>query len=159
MVAYIAVIGGGQASRRDEDLAESVGRHLGAAGAVVVCGGLGGVMAGACRGAQQAGGLTIGILPGLERREANAWVDVALPTGLGEGRNLLVVRSADAVIAVGGEYGTLSEIGLALGAGVPVVGLRTWGLTRPDGTADAGVILADDPAGATALALDLARLT
>ena len=72
MVAYIAVIGGGQASRRDEDLAESVGRHLGAAGAAVVCGGLGGIMAGACRGTQQAGGLTIGILPGLERSDANA---------------------------------------------------------------------------------------
>jgi len=157
VVAYIAVIGGGQASRRDEDLAESVGRHLGAAGAAVVCGGLGGVMAGACRGAQQAGGLTIGILPGLERSDANAWVDVALPTGLGEGRNLLVIRAADAVIAVGGEYGTLSEIALALRSGIPVVGLGTWVLTRPDGTADPGVVVADDPGRAATLALELAR--
>ena len=157
MVAYIGVIGGGQASRRDVDRAESVGRHLGAAGAVVVCGGLGGVMAGACRGAQQAGGTTIGILPGLDRSAANGWLDVALPTGLDEGRNILVVRAADAIVAIGGEYGTLSEIGLALRAGIPVVGLGTWTLTRPDGTADPGLIPAHDPARAAALALELAR--
>jgi len=154
--AYIAVIGGGSSSRRDEDLAESVGRHLGAAGAIVVCGGLGGVMAGACRGAQQAGGLTVGLLPGLARAEANDWLDVALPTGLGEGRNVLVVRAADAGIAIGGEYGTLSEIGLALRAGVPVVGLGTWTLVRPDGSADPGVIVVADPADAAAVALGLA---
>lgn len=156
MPSYIAVIGGGQASKRDEDAAESVGRHLAQAGAVVVCGGLGGVMAAACRGARHAGGTTVGILPGLDRTEANEWVDVALPTGLGEGRNLLVVRAADAVIAIGGEYGTLSEIGFALRTGVPVVGLGTWTLARPDGASDPGVITAGDAGAAAALALELA---
>jgi uncharacterized protein (TIGR00725 family) len=92
----------------------------------LVCGGLGGVMEAACRGAKGAGGTTIGILPGSERAAANAFVDVAVPTGLGEARNALVVRAADAVIAVGGGYGTLSEIALALKAGKPVVGLGSW---------------------------------
>jgi uncharacterized protein (TIGR00725 family) len=112
----------------DGDLAaaESVGRALGARGVVLVCGGLGGVMEAACRGAKEAGGTTVGILPGLERSDANEYVDVAVATGLGEARNALVVRAADAVIAVGGGYGTLSEIALALKAGKRVVGLGSW---------------------------------
>jgi uncharacterized protein (TIGR00725 family) len=93
---------------------------------VVVCGGLGGVMEAACRGAKDAGGTTVGILPGSDRAAANPFVDVAIPTGLGEARNALVVRAADALIAVGGGYGTLSEIALALKAGKPVVGVGTW---------------------------------
>jgi len=111
-------------------MAEGVGQALAQRGAVVVTGGLGGVMAAASRGAASAGGLTVGILPGLERREANEWVQVALPTGMGELRNGLVVRAVDAVIAVGGAYGTLSEIALALATGVPVVGLNTWQIDR-----------------------------
>src|SRR5262249_57359939 len=87
-------------------------------------------MEAACRGAKSAGGTTVGILPGFDRAEANAWVDVAIPTGLGEARNALVVRAADALIAIGGEYGTLSEIALALKTGKPVVGLETWELSR-----------------------------
>jgi len=93
---------------------------------VLVCGGLGGVMEAACRGARDAGGRTVGILPGADRSAANRFVDVAIPTGLGEARNALVVRSADALVAVGGGYGTLSEIALALKAGKPVVGLDSW---------------------------------
>jgi uncharacterized protein (TIGR00725 family) len=93
---------------------------------VIVCGGLGGAMEAACRGAKGAGGTTLGLLPGLDRRDANPYVDVAVPTGLGEARNALVVRAADALIAVGGGYGTLSEIGLALRTGKRVVGLGTW---------------------------------
>jgi uncharacterized protein (TIGR00725 family) len=93
---------------------------------VLVCGGLGGVMQAACRGAKEAGGTTVGILPGHDRGEANEFVDVAIPTGLGEARNALVVRAADALIAVGGGYGTLSEIALALKAGKRVAGLGTW---------------------------------
>jgi len=93
---------------------------------VLVCGGLGGVMAAACRGAVSAGGMTVGILPGSDRSAGNEWLTVAIPTGLGELRNGLVVRAADAVIAVGGAYGTLSEVALALKTGVPVIGLRTW---------------------------------
>ncbi len=99
-------------------------------GAVLVCGGLGGVMEAACRGAHAGGGLTVGILPGRDRDEANPHVDIAIPTGMGEARNVLVVRCADAVVAVAGEYGTLSEIALALQAGIPVVGLDTWELGR-----------------------------
>jgi uncharacterized protein (TIGR00725 family) len=127
-VAYVAVVGPGDASPAETQDAELIGRGIAEAGHVVVCGGLGGVMAAACRGAAQAGGLTVGILPGADRRAANEWVRVALPTGLGELRNGLVVRAADVVMAVGGAYGTLSEVALALKTGVPVVGLRTWAI-------------------------------
>jgi len=151
---YVAVVGGQTATPRQRGAAREVGRAVGEAGGVLVCGGLGGVMAAACRGAREAGGLTVGILPGRQRDAANAHVDVAIPTGLGEHRNALVVAAADAVVAVGGEYGTLTEIALALNAGTPVVGLGTWGLVR-DGRADTGVVVADDPVEAVALALEL----
>ncbi len=137
-------------------MAESVGAALAVAGAVVVCGGLDGVMAAACRGAKSAGGLTVGLLPGNDGAEANPWVDVAIPTGLGEARNALVVGSSSAVIAVDGEYGTLSEIALALRRPIPVIGLGTWHLTRPDGRPDQGIVGVEDPAEAAALAIRLA---
>jgi uncharacterized protein (TIGR00725 family) len=150
---YIAVIGPGQATEGQTTDAEMVGHSLAAAGAVLVCGGLGGVMEAACRGAKAAGGVTVGILPGADRAAGNRWLDVVLPTGLGEARNALVVRAADAIVAVGGEYGTLSEIALALKAGKPVVGLGTWAIDRdPDPIARAG-----DPAAAAALALAAVR--
>jgi uncharacterized protein (TIGR00725 family) len=141
---YVAVVGPGVATPEQEADAEAVGRGLGEAGATVVCGGLGGVMAAACRGARAGGGLTVGLLPGLSRDEANRWVDVAVPTGLGEARNVLVVRAADVVVAVGGEYGTLSEIAFALKAGTPVVGLGSWGIegVQPAESADDAVSLA-----------------
>lgn len=113
-----------------EALAEDVGRRIAAAGAALVCGGLGGVMEAACRGARQAGGRTLGILPGADRTEANPFVEIAVPTGMGQGRNYLIVLTADALIAIGGGFGTLSEIALALRAGKPVVGLRTWDASR-----------------------------
>lgn len=112
----------------------------------MVCGGLGGVMKAACRGAKTAGGLTVGILPGSDRAAANAFVDVAVPTGLGEARNALVVRAADALIAVGGGYGTLSEIALALKAGKRVVGLDSWDID--------GMVAAADPRAAVAAVLE-----
>lgn len=142
--AYVAVVGPGEASADEEGAAEAVGRGLAQAGAVVVTGGLGGVMAAACRGAASAGGLTVGLLPGSRRAAANAWVSVALPTGMGELRNGLVVRAADAVIAVGGAYGTLSEVALALKAAMPVVGLGTWAIegVRPAAGAAEAVALA-----------------
>ena len=112
-----------------------MGRLLAEGGAAVVCGGLGGVMEAACRGAKSAGGATIGILPGADRAAANPFVDVAVPTGLGEARNALVVRAADGVIAVGGGYGTLSEIAFALKAGKRVVGIGSWDV---DGVEPAG---------------------
>jgi len=153
---YVAVIGGQQASAEHLRMAEAVGKAVAEAGAVTVCGGLGGVMEAACRGAAAAGGTTLGILPGDDRGAANRHVTVSVPTGLGEARNALVVRAADAVVAVDGEFGTLSEIALALAAGTPVVGLDTWELRR-GGQAVAGVVAASDPAAAVTLALRLAQ--
>jgi uncharacterized protein (TIGR00725 family) len=145
---YIAVVGASEPTPEQEQAAEDVGRGLGGAGCVVITGGRGGVMAAASRGAHEAGATVIGLLPGSDRGEANQWVQIALPTGLGEVRNALVVRSADAVIAVGGAYGTLSEIALALNAGIGVVGYDTWGIE--------GIELADTPAAAVERALELA---
>ena len=125
-MGYVAVVGPGDASPAELESAELIGRGIAQGGDVLVCGGLGGVMAAACRGAVSAGGMTVGILPGSDRSAGNEWLTVAIPTGLGELRNGLVVRAADAVIAVGGAYGTLSEVALALKTGVPVIGLRTW---------------------------------
>lgn len=113
-------------------MAEEVGRLLAEAGAIVVSGGLGGVMEAASKGAREAGGTTLGILPSVDRREANPWLTVAVPTGMGEARNALVVRAAEGVIAVGGEWGTLSEIAFARKTGKPVVGLQSWELEGVD---------------------------
>ena len=135
---YIAVVGASQPTESQERAAEEVGRALGAAGAVVITGGRGGVMAAASHGAREAGAIVVGVLPGGDRREANEWVTVALPTGLGELRNGLVVRAADAVVAVGGAYGTLSEIALALAAGTPVVGVDSWPIDGVEVAASAG---------------------
>jgi uncharacterized protein (TIGR00725 family) len=156
MPIQIAVIGGTEASAAVVAVAESVGAALAVSGAVLVCGGLGGVMAGACRGAKSAGGLTVALLPGRHASEANPWVDVVIPTGLAEARNALVVLAASAVIAVGGEYGTLSEIALALRAGIPVIGVGTWSLTRPNGGSDSGIVPVEDPVAAVAVAIQLA---
>jgi uncharacterized protein (TIGR00725 family) len=152
---YVGVVGASTAQGRTVQVAEEVGRLLAARGVTVVCGGLGGVMEAVCFGAKSAGGTTVGILPGPDRREANAWVDVAIPTGLGEARNALVVRAADALIAVGGEYGTLSEIALALKTGKPVVGIDTWELSRR-GEAATDIVRAASAAEAVDRALALA---
>jgi uncharacterized protein (TIGR00725 family) len=138
--SYVAVVGPGDASPQELHSAEEVGAGLAALGAVVVTGGLGGVMEAASRGAKSRRGRTLGILPGEDRDAANGWVDVALATGLGELRNGLVVRTVDAVVAVGGGHGTLSEIALALKGGRPVVGVGTWavhGVEHVDTPADA----------------------
>ena len=127
-VPYVAVAGPGDASPDELQAAEDVGAGLAARGAVVVTGGLGGVMEAACRGARSRRGRTLGILPGEDRDAANGWVEIAIATGLGELRNALVVRAADALVAVGGGHGTLSEVALALKLGRPVVGLGTWEL-------------------------------
>ena len=133
----VAVATGGDADPEECALAEMVGRELARRGAVLLCGGLGGGMEAACRGAKEAGGTTVGILPGAQRLDANPYVDIALATGLGEARNALVVRAADALIAVAGEFGTLSEIALALRTGTPVVGLATWQLSKKGEAVDA----------------------
>lgn len=152
---FVAVIGSARCDEETVALAREVGREIARRGAVLVCGGRGGVMEAACRGAKEAGGLAVGILPGVDRSEANAYVDVPIATGLGEARNAIVVRSADAVVAVGGAYGTLSEIGLALKMGRPVVGLGTWQLSR-GGQPEEAVVRAASPAQAVSLALELA---
>jgi len=152
---FVAVIGSACCDRRVEALAEAVGREIARRGAVLVCGGRGGVMAAACRGAKEEGGLTVGILPGTDRRQANPFVDVPIVTGLGEARNALLVRTAEAVIAVSGGYGTLSEIGLALKMGRPVVGLDTWELSH-GGRPVPAIVQADTPTQAVELAIALA---
>ena len=127
----VGVIGESQFSDpANEALAEEVGRLVAQSGCVLVCGGLSGVMEAACRGARGAGGLTVGILPGRDRADANPHVTVAVPTGLGQMRNVVIVLMADALIAVGGGFRTQSEIGHALRSGKPVVGLRTWEAMR-----------------------------
>jgi uncharacterized protein (TIGR00725 family) len=124
----ISVAGASQASPEELSLAEETGRLLGERGAIVICGGLGGVMEAACRGASSTGAVTVGILPGSDPDSANPHVLIPIPTGLGEVRNALVATSSDALIAIGGKLGTLSEIALALRSGIPVVGLGTWEL-------------------------------
>ncbi len=149
---YVAVVGPGVASDEDAAGAEEVGRLLAQEGAVVVCGGSTGVMEAVSRGAAGAGGTVVGILPGFDRAEANPFVTVAVPTGMGEMRNALIARAADVMIAVGGEFGTLSEIAFALKIGTPVVGLRTWDLVRR-GRPVEGVDVAESPADAVERAL------
>jgi uncharacterized protein (TIGR00725 family) len=123
---YVAVVGASNATEADIEDAESVGRELARRGAIVVCGGRGGVMAAVSRGAASAGGTVVGILPGLDRSDANEWLTVSIPTGFGELRNGLVVRAAEVMIAVGGAYGTLSEVALGLQSGLRVFGLHSW---------------------------------
>jgi uncharacterized protein (TIGR00725 family) len=127
---FIGVIGGGDCSGKTYELAEQVGERIARAGAVLVCGGLGGVMEAACKGARKEGGTTIGILPGIEKNQANPYIDFPIVSGLGEGRNLLVIRNSDVVIALPGKYGTLSEIGFSLALGKPLIGLSTWDVSE-----------------------------
>jgi uncharacterized protein (TIGR00725 family) len=126
---FVGVIGAGDCPDDVSRVAEEVGEKIAQAGAILVCGGLGGVMQAACKGAKRKGGTTVGILPGIEKADANPHVDYPIVTGLGEGRNLLVVRNSDVLIALPGEFGTLSEIALALKLGKPVVGLSSWNVS------------------------------
>jgi len=142
----IAVIGGSRPGRQAVETAFEVGRLIARSGAVVVCGGLGGVMEAACRGAREEGGLVVGILPGGSPADANPWVDIPIATGLGYTRNSLVVMNADAVIAVDGEYGTLSEIAYGKIHGKKVVGLGTWDVK--------GIVAATTPEEAVRMALE-----
>ena len=152
---YVSVVGSGNPETGARVVAEEVGRLIAEAGGILVCGGLTGVMEAACRGAKSVGGTTVGILPSNDPRDANPYVDIALATGLGEARNTLVARAADVVIAVAGEFGTLSEIGFALKIGTPVVGLDTWELTRAGRGVDA-IARAATAEEAVALAFELA---
>ncbi len=153
---YVGVAGASQPDASQVAAAETLGRLLAEAGATVVCGGGPGVMTAVCRGARAAGGITVGLLPGGDRAAGNPYLTVALPTALGEGRNVLLVRASDALVAVGGGFGTLSEIALALRTGVPVVGLTTWGLTLAGGPV-AAFPVAQSPEQAAQLAVEAAR--
>ncbi|MCL5734661.1 MAG: TIGR00725 family protein [Actinobacteria bacterium] len=147
---YVAVIGGGRCDAAEYSLAETVGSLLARRGAILVCGGLAGVMEATARGAKQEGGVTIGVLPGHDRSPANPYLDYSITTGMGHARNLAVVSSGDVVIAVGGRYGTLSEIGLARKIGRPVVILAGWRLQHDQGTE--GIWYASSPEEAVAMA-------
>jgi uncharacterized protein (TIGR00725 family) len=153
----VAVIGASSCSPAEAEAAETVGRVLAGGGATVICGGGGGVMEAACRGARSAGGLTVGILPGDDPSAANPYVDVAIATGLGEARNAIVARTARAVVAIGGRYGTLSEIAFALKRGLPVVGVGTWKPVPAGDSFSAPIVHIDDPVEAARRALALAR--
>ena len=144
MKRIIGVIGESEFSDPGhQSLAEEVGRLIARAGYLLVCGGLSGVMEAACRGAKSAGGQTVGILPGTDSDEANPFVDIAIPTGMGQARNVIIAFASDALIAIGGGFGTLSEIGYGLKAGKPVIGLRTWDVAR--GGLRAPIVVADTP--------------
>ena len=152
----ISVIGSSNpATKEHVELAEEVGRELARRDIMVVCGGLSGIMEAVCRGAKSEGGTTIGILPGRAAAEANSYVDIPIVTSMGYSRNVIVVHTGEAVIAVGGAYGTLSEIGHALSDGIPVVGLKTWPLTTNGDGVDIGgsILLAESPADAVDKAL------
>ena len=149
-IVYIGVIGAGKCSKKLKDQAYAVGLAIGEAGAVLVCGGLKGVMEAAAQGAFDGGGTTIGIIPGTDRREANPFCDFVIPTGIGEARNVIVVQTADAVIALHGMYGTITEIAIALKMVKPVISTEKWDVF-PD------VKCIDDPAKAVKEAVKLAR--
>ncbi len=151
---YVAVVGPSAGTPVELALGDAVGRGLAEAGAVLVCGGMGGVMEAAAGGASNAGGKTVGILPTGSRLEGNPYLTIAVATGMGEARNAIVVRTADVVIAIHGEFGTLSEIALALKMGKPVVGLGTWELTKAGETVDA-IVRAKNAEDAVARALAL----
>jgi uncharacterized protein (TIGR00725 family) len=147
---FIGVIGGGDCSQEIFRIAEEVGQRIAQGGGILVCGGMGGVMEAACKGAKEENGTTIGILPGVDKSQANPYVDFPIVTGLGEGRNLLVVRNSDAVIALPGKFGTLSEIAFSLRLGKPVIGLSTWDVSDE-------IITAEDAEEAVEIAFDQAK--
>ena len=153
----ISVIGSSECSDEEARLAEEVGRELAKRGAILVCGGLEGVMEAACKGAAAQGGTTVGILPGDSAKDANRYVKIPIVTGMGYGRNVIVAKSGQAVIAIGGSYGTLSEIAYALQNDVPVIGLNTWSLSRA-GVEDSSIIVVQSPAEAVEKAFALAKV-
>ncbi|MBE9470159.1 MAG: TIGR00725 family protein [Chloroflexi bacterium] len=152
----IAVIGDSSCSPEQAELAETVGEQLAERGATIICGGLSGVMEAVCRGAKSRGGLTVGVLPGEDASMANPWVDIPIVTGVGYARNMAVVKSAQAVIAIGGGYGTLSEIAYALKSNIAVVGLNTWSLSLNGQALDA-VIRISNPTEAVDKAVAVAE--
>ncbi len=149
MEILVGVIGAGNAAEEEYIAAFEVGRELARGKCTLVCGGLGGVMEAACKGAKSEGGTTIGIIPGEHKNEANPYVDIPIVTGMGHGRNIIVVRSSDALIAIGGSFGTLSEIAFALRLEIPVIGINTWDVSSD-------IRQADNPREAVEMAIGFA---
>ncbi|NLO89268.1 MAG: TIGR00725 family protein [Clostridia bacterium] len=152
---YIGVVGSGNCDKETADIAERVGQLLAKEGAVVICGGYGGVMEACSRGAASAGGMVIGVLSEEDRRGANPYLSASLVTGMGQARNAIIVGSSHAVIAISGGYGTLSEIALALKMNRPVIGINTWKIDQGDGKEH--IICADNPEEAVKIALEISR--
>ncbi|MCK4234937.1 TIGR00725 family protein [candidate division WOR-3 bacterium] len=148
----IGVIGSSSCSSSIAEIAYIVGKEIARRDALLICGGLGGVMEAACKGAIEENGTTIGVLPGVDKETANPYIDIPITTGLGEARNIIVVRSSDAVIAIAGKYGTLSELAFALRFDVPVVGIATWNIDIP-------ILKAKNPKQAVDMALSAIRKT
>ncbi len=146
----IAVIGAGKCSKQLCDMAADIGRYVAENGGVILCGGLGGIMEGAARGAKEAGGTTIGIIPSENKADANEFIDYVIPSGFGEARNVLIIRAADAIVALPGKYGTLSEMAFALISNKPIVSVQAWKLGEE-------IQQFDDPIEAARIALELAR--
>ena len=146
----IAIIGAGKCSKKLYDIAAEIGRYVAENGGVVLCGGLGGIMEGAARGAKEAGGTTIGIIPSENKADANQFIDHVIPTGFGQARNVLVVRAADAIVALPGKFGTLSEMAFALVSGKPIISVQAWKLGEE-------ILQVEDPIEAARIAMDLAR--
>ncbi len=146
----IGLIGGGVCTPDIEEAAEKVGRGIAERDGILICGGLGGVMEAGCKGAKEAGGMTIGILPGTNQKDANKYVDISIPTGMGHARNIIIVNTSDSVIAVNGKFGTLSEIAFCLQFGVPVIGLFSWEI-------DPSIIIANTPEQAVDIAFSIGR--
>ncbi len=146
----IAVIGAGKCSKKLRDMAAEIGKYVAENGGVLLCGGLGGVMEGAARGAKEAGGTTIGIIPSENKTDANEFIDYVIPTGFGQARNVLVVRAADAIVALPGKYGTLSEMAFALVSGKPIISVQAWKLGEE-------IQQVEDPLEAAKIAMELAR--
>jgi len=144
----IGLIGGSVCTPEIEEAAEKVGRGIAERDGILICGGLGGVMEAGCRGAKEAGGMTVGILPGTNQKDANKYVDIPIPTGIGYARNIIIVNTADSVIAVNGKFGTLSEIAFCLQFGVPVIGLFSWEI-------DPSIIIANTPEQAVDIAFSI----
>ena len=146
----IAIIGAGKCSKKLCDMAADIGKYVAENGGVVLCGGLGGIMEGAARGAKEAGGTTIGIIPSENKADANRFIDYVIPSGFGEARNVLIIRSADAIVALPGKFGTLSEMAFALISGKPIVSVQAWKLGDE-------ILQVDDHIEAAKLALELAK--
>ncbi len=151
METIIGVIGAANASEKEKRTSEEVGVLIAKGDCFLLCGGMGGVMEAACRGAKSAGGTTIGILPGPEASSANRFIDIPIVTGMGEARNVIVAKSSHSIIAIGGSFGTLSEISFALKSGIPVIGLDTWDVSEE-------IIRCETPEQAVRTAFELSSL-